>query len=332
MNTPAPSSLPEAGASSASSEASRGTQADIVVNNVSKWFGDVMAVSQVTCEIRPGVTALLGPNGSGKTSLLKMMTGLALPSSGEIVIAGRSVRQDTSAYRLIGAVLEQETIYPFLTGFEFVRMNAAMQQLPDIEDATWRAIDLLELRDAANRGIGGYSKGMRQRIKIAAALVHDPRIILMDEPLSGTDPRQRARIIDLIRRLGAEGRTVLVSSHVLGEVQRFAQRIVVIVNGRLAAEGDYRAIRDKIDEHARRVHVRCSDPRRLAGALFSQESVSGVFLNGHDHDDLIIETSDGRRIYQTVPVVAKEFGVRLYEIRPLDDSLASVFSYVTERR
>jgi ABC-2 type transport system ATP-binding protein len=325
------------GANSAGHEippaASTGTLTPVIqVHNVSKWFGDVMAVSQVTCSVGPGVTALLGPNGSGKTSLLKMVSGLSVPSSGSIEMLGKAIRGDAGVYRHVGAVLEQETIYPFLTGFEFVRYNAAMQSLPDPEDASWRAIDLLELRDAAGRAVGGYSKGMRQRIKIAAALVHDPRVIIMDEPLSGTDPRQRARIIDLIRQLGAEGRTVLVSSHVLGEVQRFAQRILVIVNGRLAAEGDFRAIRDKIDEHARRVHISCSHPRRLASALLGEEPVTGVFLNGKGENDLVVETSDGRRIYHLVPIVAQRHDVRLFEIRPLDDSLASVFSYVTERR
>ena len=186
----------------------------------------------------------------------------------------------------------------------------------------------------ADRPVRGYSKGMRQRIKVAAALVHDPSILLMDEPLNGTDPVQRAHLIDLIRRLGSEGRTIMVSSHILHEVERFADRILVIARGKLAAAGDYHAIRDKIDEHARSVRLRCSDARLLAAALVSEATTIAVRIEptelGHP-PGIVVETSDVRAFYRVVPMLAQRNGVRLYEVAALDDSLASVFAYVVGR-
>jgi ABC-2 type transport system ATP-binding protein len=308
--------------------------ATIVVRNLSKWYGDVVAVSDVTFGVEPGVTALLGPNGAGKSTTLEMLTGLLAPSTGTIRVLGKPARGDVTLYRQVGLVPEQETIYPFLTGYEFVRLNAVLQKLPDPDAATRRALEIVELVADAERPIKGYSKGMRQRIKVAAALAHDPQVILMDEPLNGTDPVQRAHLITLIRRLGAEGRTVLVSSHVLYEVERFADRILVIARGKLAAAGDFHAIRDKMDEHARAVQVRCSDPRRLAAALVQAPITISVRLEPPRDElapGLVIETSDVRAFYGIVAKVAQHQQVRLYEVAALDDSLASVFAYVVGR-
>ena len=263
-----------------------------------------------------------------------MLTGLLAPSAGTIQVLGKPARGDVSLYGQVGLVPEQETIYPFLTGYEFVRLNAVLQKLPDPDAATRRALEIVELVADAERPIKGYSKGMRQRIKVAAALAHDPQVILMDEPLNGTDPVQRAHLITLIRRLGAEGRTVLVSSHVLYEVERFADRILVIARGKLAAAGDYHAIRDKMDEHARAVQVRCSDPRRLAAALVQAPLTLSVRIDAPKEElspGLVIETSDVRSFYALLPKVAQHQQVRLYEVAALDDSLASVFAYVVGR-
>lgn len=301
----------------------------ITVDHVSKWYGDVVAVSDVSFGVGPGVTGLLGPNGAGKSTLLKMISGLISVSSGAITIAGRPARGDASAYRRIGLVPEQETIYPFLTGREFVRMNAILQRMPDVDTATERAIAQVEMGDAANRKIGGYSKGMRQRIKVAAALVHDPEILLLDEPLNGTDPVQRAGLIALMRRLGNDGKTLLVSSHVLVEVERFADNILVIVNGKLAAAGDYRAIREKIDEHDHAVRIQASDPRRLAAALIADPATRSVRFDGEQR--VVAETNDVRAFYRLLPVAAKASDVRLFEIQPADESLTSVFAYLVAR-
>jgi len=301
----------------------------IVFDHVSKWYGDVVAVSDVSFGIAPGVTGLLGPNGAGKSTSLKMMAGLLAPSNGTVAIGGMPVRGKPGVYRNLGLVGEQEHVYPFLTGVEFVRMNAIMQKVPDPDAATRRAIALVEMGDAAERPVGGYSKGMRQRIKVAAALVHDPQTILLDEPLNGTDPRQRASLIALMRRLGEEGKTVVVSSHVLSEVERFARNILVIIDGKLAAAGDYRAIRDRMDQHPRTVALRADDARRLAAALVGQPATRAVRFEGEDR--VIAETDDVRAFCAAVPLLARQAGVRLREVQPTDESLASVFAYLVGR-
>ena len=303
-------------------------EATILLDKVSKWYGDIVAVSDVSFGIGPGVTGLLGPNGAGKSTVLKMMAGLQAPSAGRVLVKGRPARGYPAAYRHLGLVSEHEMIYPFLTGRAFVRLNARLQKVRDAEAAVERAIAQVDMGDAADRKIGGYSKGMRQRIKIAAALVHDPDVILMDEPLNGTDPVQRLQIIRLIRELGRAGKTVVVSSHVLVEVERFAENIIVIVNGKLAAAGDYRAIRDRIDAHDHEVRIRANDPRKLGAVLIGQPMVRAVRLDRQER--LIVETNDVRALYQAVPAAARRIDVRLYEVQPIDESLTSVFSYLVE--
>ncbi|MHB1415447.1 MAG: ABC transporter ATP-binding protein [Chloroflexota bacterium] len=301
----------------------------IEVAGVSKWYGDVVAVSEVSFGIGPGVTALLGPNGAGKSTIFKMLAGLVAPSTGTVRVLGRPARGDTALYRRIALIPEQDSIYPFLTGRQFVRLNAVLQGVADADAATERALATVGLQDDAGRAIGGYSKGMRQRAKIAAALTHEPAVLIMDEPLNGTDPIQRARLIELIKRLGAEGHTVVVSSHILHEVERFADRVLVIVNGKLAAAGDYHTIRDKIDEHAHLIQVRASEPRRLAAALVGLPALRGVRLAADDA--IVVETDDVREFYRRIAQVAKAEGVHLYEVAALDDSLTSVVAYITER-
>ncbi|HEY8446067.1 MAG TPA: ABC transporter ATP-binding protein [Thermomicrobiales bacterium] len=306
-----------------------GREPTIMVEHVSKWYGDIVAVSDLTFGIGSGVTALLGPNGAGKSTTLKLLAGLLAPSTGKISILGQPARGKPGAYRALGLVPEQEHIYPFLTGREFVRMNAILQRLPRPDEATERALALVDMTAAADRKLGGYSKGMRQRIKVAAALVHDPAVILMDEPLNGTDPAQRAQLIRLIRELGAAGKTILVSSHVLVEVERFAENILVIVNGKLAAAGDYRAIRERIDEHDHAIRIRADEPRWLAAALISSPATRAVRIDAQGR--IIAETNDVRTFYRELPRLARKAQVRLFEVQPADESLTSVFAYLVER-
>ncbi len=303
----------------------------IEVDRLSKWYGDVVAVSEVSFKVGPGVTALLGPNGAGKSSILKTLSGLLKPSTGTVRMFGTEIRSNINLYRKIGVVPESETIYPFLTGREFVRWSAVMHRLRNPTTATELALRTADLGAAASRQIGGYSKGMRQRIKVAAALVHDPDVLILDEPLTGTDPVQRVHLIDLIRDLGDQGKTVLVSSHVLHEVERVADRIIVIVDGKLAAVGNFRAIRDKIDEHARTVRVRSSDNRILASALINAPEILSIRLEP-DREAIVIESMDVRAVYFLVPRIARHHDIRLFEVSAVDDSLASVFAYVTERK
>ena len=305
-----------------------GTEPTILVERVSKWYRDLVAVSDVSFGIAPGVTALLGPNGAGKSTILKMMAGLLRPSSGTIQIHGHSIRGTIDLYRRFGLVHESETVYPFLTGREFVRLNATLQKLKNADQATDQALATVEMTAVADRRVGGYSKGMRQRIKVAGALVHDPDVVLMDEPLSGMDPAQRAQMIDLIRSLGRT-KTILISSHVLAEVERFADNIIVIVNGRLAAAGDYRVIRDKIDGHDHTVRIRSDHPRRLAVTLIGHPATRSVKVESGSR--ILAETSDARGFYRALPGLAKQANVRLLEVQAGDESLQSVFAYLVER-
>jgi ABC-2 type transport system ATP-binding protein len=302
-----------------------GAEAIVALRGVAKWYGDVVAVSDLTFGIGSGVTALLGPNGAGKSTILNLVSGLIRPSNGTVQVLDRTVPGDTTIYRNIGLAGEQEQLYGALTGREFVRLNAILQKTPQPELATERSIAVVDMADAADRAVGGYSKGMRQRIKVAAALVHDPRVLLLDEPLNGTDPVQRASLISLIRRLGDEGKTVVVSSHVLSEVERFARNVLVIVNGKLAAAGDFRTIRERMDERDHIVRIRADDPRRLAAALVVEPVTTSIRLaDGR----LIAETNDVRQFARLVPEVARREGIRLFEMQPVDESLASVFSYL----
>jgi ABC-2 type transport system ATP-binding protein len=303
-----------------------GEEAVIALRGVAKWYGEVVAVSDLTFGIGRGVTALLGPNGAGKSTILNMVSGLIAPSSGTVQVLDRPMRRDTTIYREIGLAGEQEQLYGPLTGREFVRLNAILQKTPDPDGAAENAIAIVDMGSAADRTLGGYSKGMRQRIKVAAALVHDPRVLLLDEPLNGTDPVQRASLIALIRRLGDEGKSVVVSSHVLPEVERFARNVLVIVNGKLAAAGDFRTIRERMDERDHMVRVRCDDPRRLAAALVAEPVTTSIRLSGDGR--FVAETNDVRRFSLLVPEVAKREGIRLFEMQPVDESLASVFSYL----
>ena len=303
--------------------------ATVAVVAVSKWFGQKVAVSGVTCSFGPGVTGLLGPNGAGKTTLLRMLTGLALPSEGQVTVFGEHPRRHPEIYRKMALVPEENAVYAHLTARKLVRFAAELSGVADPGAAAARAITAVELDDAADRAVGGFSKGMRQRAKVAAALVTDPEVLVLDEPLNGTDPMQRLRLIALFRRLGDEGRTVIISSHVLQEVERMTDRVIAMVDGKLAAAGDITAIRSAMADIPYRVLVEADDPRRLAAALVTSDAVRGVEF---DARGVHIETTDLRALGRHVPAVAAELGIRLRAFRPEDDSLESVFRYLVHRR
>lgn len=298
----------------------------IELRNASRWYGNVVAVNDITMAIGPGVTGLLGPNGAGKSTLIAMMSGFLSPSAGTATLDGVPIWQNTDIYRLIGLVPERELSFGYLTGRQFVRANAALQQLSDPHAAAERAIAVVELADAADRRIGTYSKGMRQRIKIASALVHDPGVLLLDEPFNGVDPRQRVQLMTLLQRMGAEGRTVLFSSHILEEVEQVARHIEVMVSGRHAASGDFGAIRRLMTDRPDRFVVVSDDDRALAAALMSESAVRAVALRPAGGID--VEVSDLGAFAVRLPVVARAAEIRLLEVAPTDESLESVFSYL----
>jgi ABC-2 type transport system ATP-binding protein len=301
----------------------------LVLDRASRWYGNVVAVNDVSFSVGAGVTSLLGPNGAGKTTILHMLAGLLRPSAGRVLLAGQPAWRNPSVYRTVGLVPEREAVYDFLTGREFVEMCARLQGLADPGAAARRAIATVDLEAAAGRAVGTYSKGMRQRVKIAGALVHDPPILLLDEPFNGMDPRQRLHMIGLLRSMAAAGRAILFSSHILEEVERLAEQVLVIHAGRLAAAGDYRQIRRLMTDRPHTFVVRSSDNRRLAAAFLAEPSVFGAEL---EDGRLSVRVAEFRGFTANVARVARDAGVSLYEVAPSDDSLESVFAYLTSRR
>ena len=300
----------------------------IELQDVSRWYGNVVAVNDISFTLGPGVTGLLGPNGAGKSTLLHMMAGLLRPSAGRVLLEGRSTWRDPTIYRTIGLVPEREAVHAYLSGYEFALFNARLHRLPDPAAAAARAIATVDLADAQHRPIGTYSKGMRQRAKIAGALVHDPSVLLLDEPFNGMDPRQRLHMIELLRAMADAGRTILFSSHILEEVERLAQSVLVIYAGRLAASGDFREIRRLMTDRPHAFTVRSSDDRRLAAALVGNEAVFGVeLLDG----TLTVRSSDFAAFTRLLPRIARDRDVTLFELRPTDESLESVFAYLVRR-
>jgi ABC-2 type transport system ATP-binding protein len=297
----------------------------IELTNVSRWYGNVVAVNDITMSIGPGVTGLLGPNGAGKSTLLHMMAGFLPPSRGELTVDGSPSWKNPEIYRKIGLIPERDSVYAFLTGAEFVAASARLHELPGPDQAAARSIALLEMTYAADRRIATYSKGMRQRIKVAAALVHDPQVLLLDEPFNGMDPRQRLHMMDLLDKLGSEGRTILFSSHILEEVERLSGTIQVVVAGRLAASGDFRAIRRLMTSRPHVFQVRSTDDRRLAATLIGRPAVTAVELTGAG---LQVRTSDYGAFCSDIAVLARDTGIGLRELLPTDESLESVFAYL----
>ena len=297
--------------------------------DVSKWFGHKVAVSGVSCSFGPGVAGLLGPNGAGKTTLLRMLTGLHLPSEGTITVLGSPPRTRPAVYRDVGLVPEEDAVYGFLTAHQYVTYAAQLAGIANPERAAADAIGRVELTDAAHRAIAGFSKGMRQRAKVAAALATDPLILILDEPLNGTDPVQRAHLIRLFRSLGDDGHTIVVSSHVLEEVERMTDRVIAMVDGKLAAAGDIAAIRSAMSDIPYRVRIDAADPRRLAAALVTGDDISGVTLDGHS---IHVETADLASLGTRLPSLARDLGARITAFQPEDESLESVFRYLVNRR
>jgi ABC-2 type transport system ATP-binding protein len=301
----------------------------VVAENVSKWFGALVAVSDVSFDVGPGVTALLGPNGAGKSTMFRMLCGLAQPSKGTVRVLGRDPRTDSGVARLIGLVPQQESVFEPLTAREFVTLMAKLQGLSDPAGAATAALEAVDLDPSDSRRLPAYSKGMRQRVKVAQAIVHDPPVLVLDEPLTGLDPRQRMDLVALFRRLGSEGRCVIVSSHVLDEVERLGSQVLVMSQGRLAAAGDFRELRALMDDRPMRIRVRTDRPRELAGALLEAGTIVGVRLDGDDV--LELDTADARALARALAPVARDRDVRLFEVNPLDADLEGVFRYVVQR-
>jgi len=299
----------------------------VELQNVSRWYGNVVAVNDISMTLEAGVTGLLGPNGAGKTTVLHMMAGFLSPSRGTVTIDGTPTWRNPAVYKRLGLVNEREAVHGFLTAWEFVLASAKMHRLPDPKAAATRALALVEMDDAKDRRIETYSKGMRQRTRVAAALVHDPEVLLLDEPFNGMDPRQRMHMMELLHSLGDRGHTILFSSHILEEVEQVSGTVQVIVAGRLAASGDYRKIRRLMTNRPHVFALQSSDDRRLAVALIGEKSVSGVEIDG---TGLTVRAADYGSFTRALPRIALGEGIRLRKLLPSDESLESVFSYLLE--
>lgn len=300
----------------------------IRLESVTRWYGNVVAVNDISYEFQPGISGILGPNGAGKSTLLHLMAGFLQPSSGEVLVFDEPAWGHPEHFKRVGLVPESEAVYPFLTAREFATISARLHRLPDPEAAARIALERVELEDAQDRQMRGYSKGMRQRAKIAASLVHDPEVLILDEPFNGTDPRLRLHLMELLRRLAAEGRTIVFSSHILEEVERLADEVLVILDGRLAAAGDFREIRRLMTDRPHSFIVRSSDDRLLAAQLVAESYVAAVSI---DDAGLEVRTTDFNAFTASIAGLIQRSGVTLQELRPSDESLESVFAYLVKK-
>jgi ABC-2 type transport system ATP-binding protein len=302
----------------------------VAADHVSKWYGQVIGLNDVSVEVPPGITGLLGPNGAGKSTFMKLITGQLKPSKGVVKVLGEPIWGNPHLYFAIGFCPEQDAFYERMTGLEWVSALVRLNGLTDKEadDAARRALTAVDLMDAAGKKIGAYSKGMRQRVKLAQAIVHDPQLLILDEPLGGMDPLARRRTIRMIRDWARAGRSVIVSSHILHEIESMTGNILLINNGRILAEGDVHQIRDLIDEHPHSVSVRAEDPRALAREFLAFADVRSLkFEDGA----VVVETGKPDVFYSKLTEMAAsgEFGA-IDEVTSPDDNLAAVFQYLVK--
>lgn len=300
----------------------------VVIDKCSKWYGQVIGLNEVSLAIDGGVTGILGPNGAGKSTLFKLLMGRLKPSSGNVRLFGVDPWESTAPYRRVGYVAETEKLYDWMTGHDFVSTLARLHGMTR-EEASDRASHVLEfvgLADVQNKEIGKYSKGMRQRVKIAHALVHDPDLIILDEPLHGCDPIARTSIMSVIRDLGTQGKTVLVSSHILDEIERITEQIVILHNGRLLALGNLHAIRDLLDKHPHRILIRTENPRKLAEYFVPEDPVYGVRFA--EEGALEVLTNDLSAAHSVLPRVIVESGLKITSIENPDDNLEALLGYL----
>jgi ABC-2 type transport system ATP-binding protein len=297
--------------------------------DLSKWYGQVIGVNDITLNIGSGVTGLLGPNGAGKSTLLKLMVGLLKPSKGSIKVLGESVWNNFGLNRRIGYCPEQDAFYDSMTGLQFVanlaRLNGYSRR--EAEERALDVISIVDLLENKDKRIGAYSKGMRQRIKLAQSLLHRPELLFLDEPLNGMDPIGRRSTIKLVRELGANGKSVIVSSHILYEIEAMTNNVLLINNGRILAEGNVHEIRELIDEHPHNVYINCSKPRLLASILVKHEDIASVKLAAED-GVLVIETLKPDDFYSRLPEIILENDIKVENLHSPDDNLQAVFRYL----
>jgi ABC-2 type transport system ATP-binding protein len=298
---------------------------------VSKFYGEVLGVNRVTLNIPPGITSLVGPNGSGKTTLMNLMTGLIFPDHGRILMRGISPRDPEALMRITGYATQYDTAPRWATGFNLITSGLLLfgYARAEAEQRAWKALERLGLTEAANRRIAGYSKGMRQRVRLAQAIAHDPDLLVLDEPLNGLDPLVRAETIDLFRGWAAEGKHVILSSHVLQEVDLISDQVVLIANGMIVAEGQIRKVRDEIDEHPSQFIVRCrrdGDASGVAALLFGEDHITEIKVN-EDRLGLLVMTRDREQFARALGRIALN-GHRIESVVPADENVDALYEYL----
>jgi ABC-2 type transport system ATP-binding protein len=302
----------------------------VAADHVSKWYGQVIGLNDVSVEVPPGITGLLGPNGAGKSTFMKLITGQLKPSKGTVKVLGEPIWGNPHLYFEVGFCPEQDSFYERMTGLEWVTALVRLNGLSEKEGdaAARRALTTVDLMDAADKKIGAYSKGMRQRVKLAQAIVHDPALLILDEPLSGMDPLARRRTIRMIKDWARAGKSVIVSSHILHEIESMTGNILLINNGRILAEGDVHHIRDLIDEHPHSVSVRAQDPRALAREFLAFADVRSLKF---EEGAVVVETGKPDAFYSKLTELAAsgQFGT-IDEVTSPDDNLAAVFQYLVK--
>jgi len=300
----------------------------IVFDNVSKFYGDVLGVNRVNLSIPPGITSLVGPNGSGKTTLMNLMTGLIHPSRGHIRILDMSPDQPEELFRVVGYCSQFDALPKGLSGYEFIYSYLKLfgHDAEACDELAWRAINLVGLREAAHRKAAAYSKGMRQRIRLAQSLAHNPRVLILDEPLNGLDPLVRAETIALFRSLAKQGCHVLLSSHVLHEVDIISDQVILMSGGYVIAEGNIQGVRSEIDDQPMQILIRCNRPSDLASRVFKEDHVVEVRVH-NDRRGLLVKTSNPDRFYLLMNKVALD-GINIESVAPVDDDVNSVYEYL----
>lgn len=300
----------------------------IIFEDVSKFYGEILGVNRVNLSIPPGITSLVGPNGSGKTTLMNLMSGLVKPSRGRVQVLGYSTDDSENLFKFVGYSTQFDAFPKGLTGFQFIYSYLCLSGMPlqDAERTAWQAIERVNMVDAGNRKIAAYSKGMRQRIRLAQALAHNPKVVVLDEPLNGLDPLARAEMIALFRASAAEGCYVIISSHILHEVDIISDQVILLSNGYVVAEGQIQSVRSEIQEHPTQILIRCDRPRELAAKLFESEFTIEASIH-NDGRGLLLKTRDADRFYLAMNQLALN-GIQVESIAPADDDVLSVYEYL----
>lgn len=300
----------------------------IVFEDVSKFYGEILGVNRVNLSIPPGITSLVGPNGSGKTTLMNLMTGLVRPTRGRIQILNYRTDEPEKLFKILGYSTQFDSFPKGLTGFQFIYsyLRLAGRDAANAEQLAWRAIERVNLTEAAKRNVAGYSKGMRQRIRLAQALAHDPKVLVLDEPLNGLDPLARAEMIALFSEAAERGCHVIISSHILHEVDAISDQVILLSNGYVVAEGQIHNVRSEIQEHPTQILIRCTRPREVAAKMVESEATIEVSIH-NDEKGLLVKTRDPDRFYLALNVLAVT-GIEIESVAPADDDVLSVYEYL----